>query len=113
LQERRAAERGRGRKARAPLQIPLRGWKDIFVRTYYEILADRLLAVAAGIAFYSLVALFPALASGPRCPGLHCRHRGAAADPGPLIRRPLLEIRAVKSSILERNVLRIGDVFAL
>jgi len=25
----------------------------------------------------------------------------------------LLDIRAVKSSILERNVLRIGDVFAL
>jgi hypothetical protein len=51
--------------------------------------------------------------SKPRCLGLHCRHRGAAADPGPLIRRALLEIRAVKSSILERNVLRIGDVFAL
>ena len=31
----------------------------------------------------------------------------------PLIRRALLDIRAVKSSILERNVLRIGDVFAL
>jgi hypothetical protein len=45
LQERRAAERGRGRKARAPLQIPWRGWKDIFVRTYYEILDDRLLAL--------------------------------------------------------------------
>ncbi len=44
---------------------------------------------------------------------LHSRHRGAAADPGPLIRRALLDIRAVKSSILERNVLRIGDVFAL
>jgi hypothetical protein len=41
------------------------------------------------------------------------RHRGAAADPGPLIRRALLDIRAVKSSILERNVLRIGEVFAL
>src|SRR6202022_1023587 len=64
LPERRAAERGRGRKARAPLQIPWRGWKDIFVRTYYEILDDRLLALAAGIAFYSLVALFPALAAG-------------------------------------------------
>jgi membrane protein len=64
LQETRAAERGRGRKARAPLQIPWRGWKDIFVRTYYEILADRLLALAAGIAFYSLVALFPAIAAG-------------------------------------------------
>jgi hypothetical protein len=64
LQDRRAAQRGRGRKARAPLQIPWRGWKDIFVRTYYEILADRLLALAAGIAFYSLVALFPAIAAG-------------------------------------------------
>src|ERR1700720_4833178 len=64
LQERRAAQRGRGRKARAPLQIPWRGWKDIFVRTYYEILDDRLLALAAGIAFYSLVALFPAITAG-------------------------------------------------
>jgi hypothetical protein len=44
---------------------------------------------------------------------LHSRHRAAAADRGPLIRRALLDIRAVKSSILERNVLRIGDVFAL
>jgi hypothetical protein len=51
--------------------------------------------------------------SRPRCPGMHPRHRGAAADPGPLIWRALLDIGAVKSSILERNVLRIGDLFAL
>jgi len=44
---------------------------------------------------------------------LHSRHGGAAADPGPLIRRTLLDIRALKSSILERNSLRIGEVFAL
>src|SRR4029077_7538901 len=31
----------------------------------------------------------------------------------PLIRRALLDIRPVRSSILERNVRRIGDVFAL
>ena len=43
----------------------------------------------------------------------YCRHRGAAADPGLVIRRDLLKIRGVKSSILARNVLRIGDVFAL
>ena len=48
-----------------------------------------------------------------RCHSLHSRHRGAAADPGPLIRRALLDIRTVKSSILERNSLRIGEVFAL
>src|SRR5690348_14630717 len=64
LQAIRATERGRGRRARAPLQIPWRGWKDIVVRTYQETQDDRLLALAAGVAFYSLVALFPAIAAG-------------------------------------------------
>lgn len=63
LQEQRASERGRGRLARAPLQIPWAGWKDILVRTYREIQEDRLLALAAGVVFYSLVALFPAIAA--------------------------------------------------
>jgi membrane protein len=64
LQEIRATERGRGRRARAPLQIPWRGWKDIAFRTYQETQDDRLLALAAGVVFYSLVALFPAIAAG-------------------------------------------------
>ena len=63
-QERRAAEAGRGRWARGPLQIPWAGWKDILVRTYREIQEDRLLALAAGVAFYSLIALFPGIAAG-------------------------------------------------
>jgi membrane protein len=63
LQERRAVERGRGRRARAPLQIPWRGWRDILVRTYHEIQSDRLLALAGSVAFYSLLALFPAIAA--------------------------------------------------
>ena len=60
----RAAEPGRGRRARGPMQIPWRGWKDICLRTYDEIQNDRLLALAAGVVFYSLVALFPAIAAG-------------------------------------------------
>ncbi len=64
LQEARAAERGRGRRASVPLDFPWRGWKDILLRTYQGILDDRLLALAAGVAFYSLVALFPAIAAG-------------------------------------------------
>jgi membrane protein len=67
LQQARAAERGRGRQARAPQQIPLRGWKDILLRTYHAVQNDRLLALAAGVAFYSLVALFPAIAAGVSC----------------------------------------------
>jgi membrane protein len=63
LQEWRAAERGRGRRAWAPLQIPWRGWRDILVRTYHEIQSDRLLALAGSVVFYSLLALFPAIAA--------------------------------------------------
>jgi membrane protein len=64
LQETRAREHGRGRKATTPVHIPWRGWKDIFIRTYHEVQDDRLLSLAAGVVFYSLVALFPAIAAG-------------------------------------------------
>ena len=63
LQEARAREHGRGRKARTPMHIPWRGWKDICIRTYHEVQEDRLLSLAAGVVFYSLVALFPAIAA--------------------------------------------------
>jgi membrane protein len=61
LQHVRAGEPGRGRHAKAPWQIPLKGWKDIFWRTYQQIGEDRLLAVAAGVVFYGLLAVFPAV----------------------------------------------------
>lgn len=57
----RARESGRGRHARTPWQIPWAGWKDIFWRTYEQIGEHRLLAVAAGVVFYGLLALFPAI----------------------------------------------------
>jgi membrane protein len=53
--------KGRGRAADTPAQIPLRGWKDILWRTYEQTNEDRLLAVAAGVVFYGLLALFPAI----------------------------------------------------
>ena len=56
-------ERDRGRGARAPWDIPGKGWKDILWRTYAKINENRLLLVAAGVVFYSLIALFPAIAA--------------------------------------------------
>lgn len=50
-----------GRLSRNPLQIPFAGWKDIVVRTYQQINEDRLLATAAGVVFYGLLAIFPAV----------------------------------------------------
>jgi membrane protein len=50
-----------GRLARGPGQIPVAGWKDILFRTYQQINEDRLLATAAGVVFYGLLAIFPAI----------------------------------------------------
>jgi membrane protein len=61
VQRARAEETGRGRRALSPVEIPLTGWKDIGWRVYAEIQNDRLLAVAAGVVFYGLLALFPAI----------------------------------------------------
>jgi membrane protein len=58
---RRAAERGRGRRAIHPLQIPWRGWYDIVWRTYREMQSDRLLSIAGGVSFFVLLAIFPAI----------------------------------------------------
>jgi membrane protein len=63
LQRQRAREAGRGRNARGVTEIPAKGWKDIVVRVYTQFQNDRLLAVAAGVVFYMLLALFPALAT--------------------------------------------------
>jgi len=60
-QQERALQQGSDRPAFSPWQIPLRGWKDILWRTYERIGEDRLLAVAAGVVFYGLLALFPAV----------------------------------------------------
>ena len=51
---------GHGRHSTIPLQIPWAGWKDILWRTYEQINDDRLLATAAGVVFFGLLAVFPA-----------------------------------------------------
>jgi membrane protein len=54
-------EADRGRLAETPVDIPAEGWKDVVWRTYEQINDDRVLAVAAGVVFYGLLALFPAI----------------------------------------------------
>lgn len=54
---------GRGREADQPRDIPRRGWMDILKRTWSQIGRNHLAMIAAGIAFYALLALFPAIAA--------------------------------------------------
>ena len=53
----------RGRQATSPSEIPAKGWKDILWRVYANIGDHRILALAAGMTYYSILAIFPALAA--------------------------------------------------
>lgn len=53
----------RGRHASSPAEIPAKGWKDILLRVYGNIGQHRVLALAAGMTYYSILAIFPAMAA--------------------------------------------------
>ena len=53
----------RGQRAKQPNHIPLRGWWDIAKRIVKQMSHDNLSLVAAGVAFYALLAIFPAIAA--------------------------------------------------
>ena len=46
-----------------PLGIPLKGWKNIARRFYTEVNDDRVLLAAAGVTYYAILALVPALSA--------------------------------------------------
>jgi membrane protein len=59
--ERDADRRGEG--AIRPWQIPPRGWVEILIRVFRALREDNLNIVAAGVAFYAMLAIFPGLAA--------------------------------------------------
>jgi membrane protein len=54
-------EQERGREADGPSEIPRAGWRDVLVRLKDAIREDRITLIAAGVAFYAMLALFPAM----------------------------------------------------
>ncbi|WP_246057882.1 YihY/virulence factor BrkB family protein [Arenibacterium halophilum] len=50
-----------GEMARTPRAIPIGGWKAIALRVWTEVGGDHISLIAAGVAFYGLLALFPAI----------------------------------------------------
>jgi membrane protein len=53
----------RGRQAASPSEIPSKGWRDILLRVYENVSRHRVLALAAGMTYYSILAIFPAIAA--------------------------------------------------
>jgi len=58
-----ADQSGRGRLADTPLEIPPKGWRDILWRVYQRVVEDNIGLIAAGVAFYGLMGLFPGIAA--------------------------------------------------
>jgi membrane protein len=52
-----------GREAEVPESIPTRGLRDVFWRVFHEVSTDRVMLISAGVTFYLLLAIFPALAA--------------------------------------------------
>ena len=52
-----------GQDARQPRELPARAWKDIFMRAFGEVGKDNVGLVAAGVAFYGFLAIFPAISA--------------------------------------------------
>ena len=57
------AQDSEGRDADHPGEVPARGWKDVLSRVRVEIKRDRVPLLAAGVAFFTLLALVPGLAA--------------------------------------------------
>ena len=63
MADRQIPEADRGRDASRPGDIPGVGWRDVILRVKRRIVEDHLSIVAAGAAFYALLATFPALSA--------------------------------------------------
>jgi membrane protein len=72
--------RHRGRNAAKPWQLPLLGWRDIGWRVWNQFSNKNLSIVAAGVAFYGLLAIFPILATLVSIYGLRANPAEIAAQ---------------------------------
>jgi membrane protein len=50
-----------GRHARSPAEMPRAAWTQVLGRVWHEAISDRISLVAAGCAFWAMLALFPSL----------------------------------------------------
>lgn len=106
----------RGRDARQPTQIPRSGWKDIALRARRAAAQGNLSVVAAGVTFFVLLSIAPALAALAAVFGVFVdsaaigRHVGALAYVLPDAVQRLLEQQLAHLSLTSRRALGIGSL---
>jgi membrane protein len=104
----------RGREADQPGEIPARGWKDVVVRLKTQLKEDDVPLLAAGVAFFALLALVPTLVAVVSLYGLVADPSDVQRTVDDTLRAAPAEVRDVVSSQLESVIdsspsgLRIG-----
>lgn len=95
----------RGREARSPVGMTSTGWLDILARVWTRMGTTNLGLLAAGVAFYGLLSVFPAITAGIALIGL-------AFDPAPLLEQSQWLLRmlpAEASRIIESQLASVAD----
>ena len=81
-----------GGEADKPTEIPARGWLQVAKRGWKEAKADNVQLLAAGVAFYAFLAIFPALIAVSRlltpAEALHNAITTEITRPIPRVERP-------------------------
>jgi membrane protein len=117
--ESRSPEEGRGRQAGRPTEVPARGWKDIAVRVKQQMKVDDVPLLGAGVAFFAMLALVPALVALVSVYGLVADPEGIERDVEDLLAAAPQEVRDLVTSQLSAIVesspsgLRIGAIVGL
>jgi membrane protein len=112
-------ERDRGRTAERPGRVPLRGWKDVILRTKQQMKLDDVPLLAAGVAFFALLALVPALVALVSVYGLVADPADIQRNVDDLLAAAPAEVRDLVSSQLSSIVdsspsgLRLGAIAGL
>jgi membrane protein len=109
-------ETRRGRDASRIAEIPRAGWKDILWRIYTEIGNDHVLLIGAGVTFYGLLALVPALTALVSIYGLFAEpanlDRHMAILEGLVPREGLDLVREQLRRLAEQGTTSLGWTFA-
>src|SRR5689334_14166513 len=108
-----------GREAETPGQIPAAGWRQILKRAWAEAKADQVPLLAAGVAFFGFLSLFPAMIAAVLTYGLvaepdQIRQQAdelAAALPGSARELLLQQVGALTSA--PQQALGIGLIISL
>lgn len=108
-----------GAEAERPLQVPARGWAQIFKRAFRKAKDDGISLAAAGVAFYAFLAIFPAMLAALAIYGLVAEpaqvQQQVAAISGPLPEqaRSILRQQLTSLTSTQQGALTLGLVLSV